>query len=239
MIQNRQTRRLKSNIDPRHPARGFTLLEIMIAIFIFAVVLTTIFASYNALFSGNETIEQGTASYEMAQNCLSRMMIDLESIHISLPPEYSPQTVADSHDLYRMVGEMVDIQGGEFPKLRFTSLSHIAFGGKTQNGIAEIVYYVQIEGDDRYLLKRADNLHPYPSFEEKAGDPVLCKDLKSLTVKYYDENGTEYDLWDSDAEAFGYSTPRAIRIKLELASASQPLLFETMVTLPVFREKKK
>lgn len=239
MTQNRQTRRLKSNIDPPHPARGFTLLEIMIAIFIFAVVLTTIFASFNSLFSGNETIEQGTASYEMAQNCLSRMMIDLESIHISLPPEYSPQTVADSHDLYRMVGEMVDIQGREFPKLRFTSLSHIAFGGKTQNGIAEIVYYVQIEGDDRYLLKRADNLHPYPSFEEKAGDPVLCKDLKSLTVKYYDENGTEYDLWDSDAEAFGYSTPRAIRIKLELASVSQPLLFETMVTLPVFREKKK
>lgn len=239
MIQNRQLRRLKFNIDPRHPARGFTLLEIMIAIFIFAVVLTTIFASYNALFSGNETIEQGTASYEMAKNCLSRMMIDLESIHISLPPEYAPQTVADSHDLYRVVGEMVDIQGREFPKLRFTSLSHIAFGGKTQNGIAEIVYYVQIEGEDRYRLKRADNLHPYPSFEEKAGDPVLCKDLKSLTVKYYDENGTEYDLWDSDAEAFGYSTPRAIRIKLELASASEPLLFETMVTLPVFREKKK
>jgi general secretion pathway protein J len=239
MIQNRQLRRLKYNTDPRHPARGFTLLEIMIAIFIFAVVLTTIFASYNALFSGNETIEQGTASYEMAKNCLSRMMIDLESIHISLPPEYAPQTVADSHDLYRVVGEMVDIQGREFPKLRFTSLSHIAFGGKTQNGIAEIVYYVQIEGEDRYRLKRADNLHPYPSFEEKAGDPVLCKDLKSLTVKYYDENGTEYDLWDSDAEAFGYSTPRAIRIKLELASASEPLLFETMVTLPVFREKKK
>jgi len=239
MIQNRQTRRLKSNIDPRHPACGFTLLEIMIAIFIFAIVVSTIFASYNALFSSNETIEQGTASYEMAKNCLNRMMIDLESIHVSLPPEYSPQNVADSHDLYRIAGDIVDIQGREFPKLRFTSLSHIAFGGKTQNGIAEIVYYVQTENDGRYLLKRADNLHPYPLFEEKAGDPVLCKDVKSLTVKYYDENGTEYDLWDSDAEEFEYSTPRAIRIKLELASESQPLLFETMVTLPVFREKKK
>jgi general secretion pathway protein J len=239
MVQNRQTRRLKSDIDPRHPAWGFTLLEIMIAIFIFAIVVSTIFASYNALFSGNETIEQDTASYEMARNCLNRMMIDLESIHVSLPPEYSSENVADSHDLYRIAGDIVDIQGSEFPKLRFTSLSHIAFGGKTRNGIAEIVYYAQIEEDGRYLLKRADNLHPYPLFEEKAGDPVLCKDVKSLTVKYYDESGTEYDLWDSDAEEFGYSTPRAIRIKLELASESQPLLFETMITLPVFREKKK
>ena len=239
MIQNRQTRRLKSHIDPPNPACGFTLLETMIAIFIFAVVVTTIFTSYNALFSGNKTIEQGSASYEMAKNCLSRMMMDLESIHVSLPPEYSPQDVADSPDLYRISGDVVDIQGREFPKLRFTSMSHIAFGGKTQNGIAEIVYYVQTEGDGRYLLKRADNLHPYPLFEEKAGDPVLCKDVKSLTVKYYDEDATEHDLWDSDAEEFGYSTPRTIRIKLELASASQPLLFETMVTLPVFREKKK
>ena len=239
MIQNRQTRRLKSNIDSRHPAGGFTLLEIMIAIFIFAIVVTTIFASYNALFSGNETIEQGTASYEMATNCLSRMMMDLESIHLTLPPEYSPENVTDSPDLYRIVGDIVDIQGREFPKLRFTSLSHIAFGGKTQNGIAEIVYYAQIEENGRYRLRRADNLHPYPLFEEKSGDPVLCKDVKSLTIKYYDQDGTEYNLWDSDVEEFGYSTPRAIRVKLELVSASQPLLFETMVTLPVFREKKK
>ena len=239
MIQNRHARTPKSKFDPRRWVRGFTLLEIMIAIFIFSVVVTTIFASYNALFSGNETIEKGTASYEMAKNCLDRMMIDLESIHVSLPPQYSSQTVSDSHDLYRIVGDLVDIQGREFPKLRFVSLSHIAFGGKAQNGIAEIVYYVQEEGDDRYVLKRADNLHPYPSFEEKAGDPVLCKDVKSLTVKYYDEDGTEYDLWDSDAESFGYATPRSIGIKLELASASQPLLFETRVTLPVFREKKK
>ena len=239
MIQNRQKRHLKTHIDPLRPACGFTLLEIMIAIFIFAVVVSTIFASYNALFSGNDTIEQGTASYEMASNCLNRMMMDLESIHVTLPPEYSPQNVTDSHELYRIVGDIDDIQGHEFPKLRFTSLSHIAFGGKTQKGIAEIVYYVHIEENDHYLLKRADNLYPYPLFEERAGDPVLCKDVKSLTVKYYDEDGTEYDLWDSDAEAFGYSTPRAIRIKLELASALQPLLFETMVTLPVFREKKK
>jgi len=219
--------------------RGFTLLEIMIAISIFAIIATTIFTSYSSLLSGSETSDQGTAPYEMAKNCLNRMIVDLESIHLTLPPGYSPPVLGEPPELYRIVGEIFDIQGVSFPRLRFTSLAHLSFGGKTEKGIAEIVYYVQASGDGNYVLKRADNLYPYETFEEKAGDPVLCTDVKSLTFKYYDQDGTAYDLWDSDDEDFGYSTPKAIDINLELAESSGSLWFKTMVTLPVYRKKKE
>ena len=218
---------------------GFTLLEIMIAIFIFAVIITTIFTSYNTLLSGYETSDQGTASYEMAKNCLDRMIVDLESIHLTLPPGYSPPLLGEPPELYRIVGGVFDVQGVSFPRLRFTSLAHLSFGGKIEKGIAEIVYYVQASGDGNYVLKRADNLYPYKPFEEKAGDPVLCTDVKSLAIKYYDQDGTANDWWDSDDEDFGYSTPRAIDINLELAENSGSLRFKTMVTLPVYREKKE
>jgi general secretion pathway protein J len=223
----------------RHANRGFTLLEIMIAIFIFAVVITTIFTSYNSISSGNEIIDQNTASYEMATNCMNRMIIDLKSMYLSLPPSYSPPTLGESPELYRIVGKTIDIKGTAFPMLRFTSLSHISFGEKKESGIAEIVYYVQAAEDGNYVLKRADKLYPYGEFEEKSGDPVLCRNVKSLTFKYYDDDGTEYDLWDSDSEDFGYSTPKSIDIRLELAEGSDSLAFETMVKLPVYREKKK
>lgn len=219
--------------------RGFTLLEILIAMFIFAIIATTIFTSYTSLLSGNETSDQGTASYEMAKNCLNRMMVDLESTHVTLPPGYSPPVLGEPPELYRIVGEIFDVQGVSFPRLRFTSLSHLSFGEKTEKGIAEIVYYVQASGDGNYVLKRADNLYPYKTFEEKAGDPVLCTDIKSLTFKYYDQDGTAYDLWDSDDEDFGYATPKAIDINLELANNSNSLWFKTMVTLPVYRKKKE
>lgn len=219
--------------------RGFTLLEIMIAIFIFAIIATTIFTSYSSLLSGSKTSDQGTASYEMAKNCLSRMIVDLESIHLTLPPGYSPPVLGEPPDFYRIVGEIFDVQGDSFPRLRFTSLAHLSFGGKTEKGIAEIVYYVQASGDGNYVLKRADNLYPYETFEEKNGDPVLCTDVKSLTFKYYDQDGTAYDLWDSDDEDFGYSTPKAIDINLELAESSDSLRFKTMVTLTVYRKKKE
>jgi len=218
---------------------GFTLLEIMVAIFIFAIIVTTIFTSYSTLLSANKSSDQGTAPYEMAKNCLNRMTVDLESIHVTLPPGYSPPALGEPPELYRIVGEIFDIQGTAFPRLRFTSLAHLSFGGKTEKGIAEIVYYVQASGDGNYVLKRADNLYPYEIFEEKTGDPVLCTDVKSLTFKYYDQDGTAFDLWDSDDEDFGYSTPKAIGINLELAEGSNSLWFKTMVTLPVYRKKKE
>jgi len=218
---------------------GFTLLEILIAIFIFAILVTTIFGSYHSVFTAAEEINQGVTSYEMARNCLNRMIFDLESIHLSLPPQYAPPDFSDPPDPYRIVGDTNNVQNISFPKLRFTSTAHISFGGKTESDIAEVVYYVQATDDDNFLLRRADNLYPYEEFEENSGDPILCENLKSLTFKYYDREGTEYDLWDSDAEDFGYATPAAIGIKLDLTGVTCSLWFETMVTLPVYRKKKK
>jgi general secretion pathway protein J len=175
----------------------------------------------------------------MAKNCLNRMILDLESAHVSLPPEYTPPDFDDPPDAYRIVGDTFYVGTSSFPRLRFASLEHISFGGKKENGIAEIVYYVQALEDGTHVLKRADSLYPYPPFEEKAGDPVLCENVKTLQFKYYNQEGTEYELWDSDAGDLGYATPRAIRIKLEIGKDSASRWFETMVTLPVYREEKK
>lgn len=217
---------------------GFTLLEVLIAIFIFAIIVTTVFASYNSIFTGSGTIDQGMASYEMAKNCLNRMIFDLESVYVSLYPKYAPPDLDDPPDPYRMLGDSIYIKTAEFPKLRFTSFSHLSLNGKTESGIAEIVYYVQDTEEHGFILRRADNLYPYQSFEEKTSDPILCEGIKSLTFKYYDYEEEEYDLWDSDAEDWGYTTPKRIAIKLEIDNNSGRLLFETMVTLPVHRKKK-
>jgi len=233
-IQEQGTRNKEPASGIRHPDSGFTLLEIMIAIFIFAIIVTTIFGSYNTVFTGAEVINEGVTSYETARTCMNRMVFDLESIHVFLPPQYSPPDFN-----YRIVGDTDNIQTVSFPKLRFTSTAHVSFGGKTESHIAEIVYYVQATDNGHYLLRRADNLYPYEEFEENANDPVLCENLKSLTFNYYDREGTEYDMWDSEAEDFGYATPAAIGIKLELTSGTSSLWFKTMVTLPVYRKKQE
>jgi general secretion pathway protein J len=223
----------------RKPAVGFTLIEILIAIFIFSIIVTIIFASYNSVFVNAETTDQGIISHEMAKNCINRMIIDIESIHISRYPEYEPPDFDDPPDPYRILGGDDYVEGTRFPRLRFASLAHVSLRGKRQEGVAEVVYYVASVDKDHFILKRSDNLLAYQPFEEKASDPVLCENLTSLEFKYYEADGETRDSWDSDAKDFGYATPKAIGIKLAIDSGSGSLTFETIVAPKVYRKKKE
>ena len=49
---------------------GFTLLEIMVAIFIFAIVITTVFGSFRAVFSSAGAVGGDVAVFESARTCL-------------------------------------------------------------------------------------------------------------------------------------------------------------------------
>lgn len=246
MLHRSRINTYKSIFKTRNPAHniqksvdGFTLLEILIAIFIFSIVVTTIFASYNSVFTGTESIDRTITTFEMAKNCLNRIVFDLNSTYIALPPQYTPPDFDTPPNPYRVVGNTVYIKSKDFPRLRFTSLSHMPFRGKVEEGIAEIVYYVQETESRGYVLRRADSLYPYQPFEENNSHPVLCEAIKSLSFKFYDQEEIEYDLWDSEAEDFGYATPTSIGIKLELDNGSGSQLFETKVTLPVHRAKEK
>ncbi|MBN1932900.1 MAG: prepilin-type N-terminal cleavage/methylation domain-containing protein [Desulfobacterales bacterium] len=216
---------------------GFTLLEILIAIFIFAVVITTIFGSYHSIFNKNEAITETIRTYETAKNCLSRMIFDLQSIYVPLKPQYRPPGFNDPPYPYRIIGDTYDAGNTSFSRLRFTSFAHIPFGKSPQTGIAEIVYYVQTEDDDRLVLRRSDKMYPYELFEEKRSDPLLCRNIKSLTFKYYDQEGIEYDNWDSESSDFKYATPKAIAIELEIGEDSDSMFFKMIVALPAYRKK--
>ena len=218
-------------------ARGFTLMEVLVAIAILAIVVTTILASFNSVFSTTEVLDESADIFEMAKNCLKRMTLDLESIHFAQRPIYHPPELDQPPDPYRLVASTEGSGGTGFAQLRFTSNAHLPLEKGQRGGIAEIVYYLQPREDGLSVLKRADNLYPYPDFEEKGSDPVLSKYVKSLAFKFYDKEGIEFDVWDSDSDEFGYASPAAIGIKLELASKTASHTFETMVALPISREK--
>jgi general secretion pathway protein J len=218
-------------------AFGFTLVEILLATLILGIVVTTVLASFNAVLSTTEAMQTSTDLYEMAKNCLSRMTLDLESIYISQRPFYRTPETDSEPDPYRLVGATKDADGTPFAKLRFTSRAHVGFEEQPHKGIAEIVYYVTVADDGRRVLKRSDHLYPYPEFEERPDDPVLCKDVKSLAFKYIDAEDNASESWDSESEEFGYATPQAVTVQLEIGDEKTSTIFETAVKLPIYREK--
>ena len=226
-----------SSIAQPATSDGFTLLEILLSFLILGIVMTTIMASFNAVFSTTDTLKNSSQYFEMAKNCLNRMTRDLEALYVQQPPLYKPPDFDDPPDPYRIVGSTTDVGGTSFATIRFTSSAHIPLDNNKRDGIAEIIYYVQAKKDGQLVLKRADHLYPYPPFEEKGGDPVLCIYLKSLVLMYLDAEDSESDEWDSDSDEYGHATPAAVRIQLEVGNETTSYDFETTIRLAVQRQK--
>jgi general secretion pathway protein J len=219
-------------------AAGFTLMEILIAIAILAIVVTTALASFNAVFSTTEVLDDSARLYEMAHTCMKRIVFDLTSVHFGQRPLYKPPEFDQPPDPYRFVASTEETGGTGFAQnLRFTSRAHLPFEKSSREGVVEIIYYLQAANNGYLELRRADNPYPYPDFEKKGSDPVLCKYVKSLSFKFFDKDGLEFDVWDSDSDEFGYATPVAIAVKLELLNKAETHTFETMVSLPLIRQR--
>jgi len=233
--------RFHSLMYSRHQS-GFTLLEILIAVFIFGVVLSTIYSSYVGTSRIVNETEYQADIYSMARITLDRMHEDLESLYIPQNPKPA-ESDEDKVTGADFVGVDTEIDGRDADSLRFPSRAHIVFSEEDRpSGTAEIEYYVeQNEEEGCFVLYRSDT----PEMEEPpskgTGGLVLCEKLLSIDFTYYDAEGEEYDKWDSTAEAFEGKIPSMISITLELENKlddEAPYKFLTTVAIPMGGEAK-
>ena len=221
---------------PFRSVSGFTLLEIMVAIFIFALVITMVFGSFRAVFSSADAVGGDVAVFETARTSLNRMATDLAALHLSHHPRYSKPEFNDPEDPYRLVGDTTEVSGETFGRLRFASRAHLQLNRDPRQGVCRIVYYVHQREDGSLVLRRADDLYPFPEFEESADDPILCDNLLGLEFGYVDAEGASTISWDSESEDTEYATPRSIDIRLTVGTPSRPKTFTTRVPLYAYRE---
>jgi general secretion pathway protein J len=221
---------------PYEPAHGFTLLEIMLAIFVFAVVVTMVFGSFRAVFSSADAVGGDVALFATARACLNRMAGDLQALHIADFPRYAKPEFNDDQDPYRLVGDTSDVGGKTFGRLRFASLAYLPFHQDPRQGVGRIVYYVHQRDDDVLVLRRSQQLYPFPDFEESDDDPILCDNLLALEFGYVDDEDEVNDRWDSESADSDYATPRVVDIRLTLGTDDRPLQFTTRIPLHVHRQ---
>jgi general secretion pathway protein J len=220
---------------------GFTLLEILIAIFLSAVVLTMVFMSYTGSFRVLDETESQAEIYRMAGIAMERMLEDLESIYIP-KREGNPESEENTPSLFQFVGEGREIEGRSADALRFISRAHLDPSGQEREpGAVEIRYYVKKsdEGDD-LVLYRSDR----PIFEgvspsgDETGGLALCERLVSVNFTYYEENGEMRESWDSAADELKGKIPSMVSVSLEFLDNVDPqtrLKFTTSAPLPIER----
>jgi len=209
--------------------KGFTLIEILIAVLILGIVLTTVYASYTGTYRIVRETGTDAEIYGMARSAMERMSRDLQSL--------SPYRGA-----FTFTAKPYRLGDREFVRLLFRSSAHIAFTAREfPEGIAVIEYGVE-EGTEKegYSLLRSDSLFRDPSREEAAGGYLLCERIEGLTYRFYDGEGKEYETWDSASETGNQKkmAPAAVAIRLSLVNESdreRPHLFMTHVRLPFHR----
>ena len=208
--------------------KGFTLIEILLAVLILGMVLTTVYASYTGTFRIIGETQTDAELYGMARTALERLARDLEA---ASPWKGAMTFQAKSYSLGRM----------DFTRLTFRSAAHVAFNEKeAQAGIAVIGYEIE-EGTDKagYILTRSDSLSRDPSKEEGGTARfAVCDRIETLTYRFFDAGGKDYESWDSGAgeEAQRKRAPAMVEIRLGLVNEKdreKPHVFLTRVRLPL------
>lgn len=207
-------------------AKGFTLIEILIAVFILGIVLSTVYASYTGTFRIIRATETDSELYGMARTVLERMTRDLEA-------------TAPWKGGFTFSARPYYLGSREFTRLIFRSTAHIAFGEREGSaGIAVIEYGVE-EGSEKqgYALSRSDSLRRDPEKEEvPTGGFLLCDRVETLTYRFFDNTGKAHDTWNNGDEAQKKRAPAVVEIRLGLVNENdreKPFLFMTRVRLPL------
>ncbi len=218
---------MKSRLTDMASRRGgFTLLEVLIAIFILSLVMSTVYVSYTGTLKVSRQVEEEGNIYKMARITMDRLIRDLSSLQ-------------PSGGTFYFTAEKEKIKNNEFHSLYFWSAAHLALEeNEGQGSPAVIRYMVQEEGNEGgFSLWRADAAIAKPAQKKETADGyVICRHIEAFKLTFYDAQERETDVWDSGATASqGEPLPRSAKIELALTNPGnreKPYTFMTRVFLP-------
>jgi len=197
--------------SPAARQAGFTLIEVVVAVSIAAILLTTIYGVFAGVSDVQKRIEDDSAIYHRARVIFDRFGRELRGTYYR---EGSKTVFAGGRD------------SGERPFLLLSTTAVTPYGG-SRGGIASVRYWVdddpRKEGD---LALFRNEWNAFEDEPEREGGRLLGG-IEEFQLRFFGFNGWKDD-WE---EAIG-SPPRAVEIKLVLKDGSERIPFQTFWELP-------
>ena len=212
----------------RTTGKGFTLIEVLLAIFIGSIVLTVLYASFFQINRAKERIEEELELYHEARIVMSKITTDLATAF--------PRGLVNSQSTNIATPYFYGVEDGKNSKLSFTSLSRTPTRDARESDQSEISYFLEpVQDSDLYALVRRDN----PTFESDTGGTQY-----SISERVAGFNLTYLPKLPDTGEAQDYSTgwnsnetlslPAAVNVNLVLKNPrGVDVQFSTLVMIPI------
>lgn len=204
----------------RHPRRrlerGITLIEVMVAIGILAMVAVLLYGALDGMAKARQGTERIADRYHQGRSALTRMSRELEmafvSLHIPVDLNLQARTTA-----------FIGSNSTPFDRVDFASFSHTRMSDtKRETDQNELSYYglANDHGGIDLVRREATVLDLYP---ERGGIvQVLAEDVESFELSYLDPLSNEWkDTWDTTQ--LGGDEPARLpsQVKIELVLRRQ------------------
>ncbi|MCL4234133.1 MAG: prepilin-type N-terminal cleavage/methylation domain-containing protein [Deltaproteobacteria bacterium] len=168
--------------------RGFTLLEVLVAVAVTGMVLAIVYSAFGRTIESKEYVEIGNETYHKIRWAMDKITMDLASSFVFR--EQGSNTIF--YGVSHLVGSM------PMDEIHFTSFSHIRYNPAAhESDQCEISYKVAwIPDDQRFQLWRREDA-TIDSQNQTGGEELqLLDDVLAFNIRYYD--GYEWrDDWDS------------------------------------------
>jgi prepilin-type N-terminal cleavage/methylation domain-containing protein len=219
-------------LEPRGAsAPGFTLIELMLAVGVLAMILAMLAGSFGAVARSKSNAEgRMYASWE-GRAVVSRLGGELRGAVQTAPVESRVMLVGS--------GRME--RGLPLDNISISTLTPGRRRSVESLGAEQLVTYTTTENPKRrgwFLLVRSQmsGLASATGGIGAAESTVIADNVISLHLRYFDGQ-VWHESWNSDQAAAGDQLPRAVSIDLKMgASGGRVLDFSTAVSLPMSTE---
>jgi type II secretion system protein J len=196
---------------------GFTLIEVLIAVVLLAVISFLVYQSMGFAVGSKERSEHRELAYRGADVFLDRLSRELATAVLYANVDMLGVS-ANGEQISKSV--FSGTNNGDQDKLIFDTLSHTRYlKDSKESDLAELTYWLEPEeeGNGLYVIKRRDKSPPDAEPGEKGKVMVLLDGVKEFNLRYYDPVKTEYkDEWDTTKVDYANRLPRAVEITLVL-----------------------
>ncbi|KPK15159.1 MAG: hypothetical protein AMJ62_10235 [Myxococcales bacterium SG8_38] len=214
--------------------KGFTLLEIILAVTILALIGTMIYGGFSQTALNKARVEEDSDQSRIVHMALERMTRELTMAFVSTH-------VNPSLDLRVVETAFIGKDFGSEDRIDFTSFSHRRlYRNAKESDQNEISYFVTDHPDDpdvKVLARREQNrIDEDPRRGGKS--QILVEHVTEFNVEYFDPLITDWvQTWDSeDMLAQANRLPTQIRIRLSVEDPRRPgksQTFGTRVSIPL------